>query len=106
MTGEILRQTALDRLRNIQRLSREVNGLAGTPHDQRLLDMMRHHAEEIQELFKTKDAHYLTEVGDLWVLCCEILLEAGAPVDATLERCLGRFEKKLTELIRETRSNI
>ncbi len=101
MTADVLHKTAYGRIRQIHRLSQEYNRLNGTPHDQRLLDMVRHHAEEIRDLHRQKDPHYLTETGDLIVLCCELLLEGRAPVDQTLLRCLERFEQKLTELIRQ-----
>jgi len=101
MTDEVLHKTALARIRNIHRLSREYNRLVGTPHDQRLFDMLNHHVEEIRALHRHKDPHYLTETGDLLILCCEILLESGESLDAVLQKCLERFEHKLTGLIRE-----
>ncbi len=95
-------RSALERIKKIHRLSRSYNRKVRVSHDRRLLDLMSHHAGEIRELYRDRNKHYLIETGDLLVLCCEILLEGRASIDATVLKCFERYEKKLTALIRET----
>ena len=91
----------LERIKAIHQLSLKYNRLVGKPHQERLLELMRHHIEEIEELARGGNEHYLIETGDLLVLCCELLLEGGVSVGGVTEVCLGRYEKKLQELIKE-----
>ncbi|MBF0531495.1 MAG: hypothetical protein HQL23_00180 [Candidatus Omnitrophica bacterium] len=86
---------ALARLRQIHALSQRRNTAAGKPHQEKLLEMIWHHAEEIRELQSKGDAHFLAETGDLFVLCMELLIENGASPDEMLELAFSRFEKKL-----------
>ena len=88
----------LERLRRIQSWSRQVNGPSGADHGQRLLEFVRHHADEIQALYDQGDPHGVTETGDLLILCLELIMEQGADIESVLLRCLGRFERKLQSL--------
>jgi hypothetical protein len=99
MSENVLLPGALERVKAIHQLSLKYNRLVGKPHQERLLELMRHHIEEIEELARGGDEHYLIETGDLLVLCCELLLEAGASVNGVTTVCFGRYEKKLQELI-------
>ena len=104
MRKKVFCQPALSRLKGIHRLSQSYNRKVRVPHNRRLLDLMDRHAKEIPELYKKKDRHYLTETGDLMVLCCEILLEGRVSADAVMLRCFKRYEKKLTSLMRQESS--
>lgn len=81
--------------------SKRLNRLVKKDHAQALLDMMRHHADEIKELHDQKDKHYLIETGDLIVLCLELIRQAKQDPDAILFQCYPRFHKKLSRLIKD-----
>lgn len=91
--------SALERLRGIHQLSRDYNGADPRGHRARLWELVRKHITEIEALMAREDPHYVTETGDLAVLCFEILLEDGADADEVLLRCLSRYERKLQALI-------
>ena len=104
MKNAVLKKEAVERIRRIHRLSRAYNKRKELGHGQKLLEMMKHHVVEIEELLKKQDRHALVETGDLVVLCCEMLMENKASVDGMLLRSLDRFEKKLNRLKRKGRS--
>ena len=81
--------------------SRRLNRLAKKDHAQALLEMMRHHTDEIKELYDKKDKHYLIETGDLIVLSLELIRQAKQTPDAILFKCYPRFHKKLSQLIKD-----
>jgi len=99
LNKKIFFKDAIRRLKDIHRLSARFNKLVNFPHQKRLLELMRHHIDEIEELACSGDKHFLVETGDLAVLCLELLLEHRRAPDAVLEQCFGRYERKLTELI-------
>ena len=90
---------ALKRIRGIHARSKEFNKRVGMPHQERLLDLMRKHIDEIETLARAGDPHYLVETGDLLILCYELLLESGASIDEVTLKCFERYEKKLKQLI-------
>lgn len=98
--GTVLKKKALERIKKVHQLSRVYNGPSKKKHLKKLLSLVREHAREITLLHKKKDQHYLVETGDLLILCLEILLEAGASIDAMTLRCCKRYEKKLTFLLK------
>ncbi|MEW5895197.1 MAG: hypothetical protein AB1650_05525 [Candidatus Omnitrophota bacterium] len=91
---------ASNRLKEIHGLSLKFNKLVGKPHQERLLELMRKHVDEIEDLVQKNDPHYLIETGDLLILCFELLLEGGADMDEVMLKCFGRYERKLTGLIK------
>ena len=91
----ILSEEALTRIKKIHLLSTEKNADIITSHTSVLLEHVTHHADEIADLYNLKNSHYLTETGDLMILCCEILLEGGESIDKILTKCFDRFESKL-----------
>ena len=99
MDNAVLKGPALERIRGIHDLSREFNALTGKPHQERLLELMRAHIPEIEELAREGDPHYLIETGDLLILCFELLLEGKADIDEVTRKCFERYENKLTGLI-------
>lgn len=101
MDEKVIYGEALERIKNIHRLSQAYNGSEGNTHNNKLLELMRHHIDEIEELYKDHNPHYLTEVGDLMILCCEMLLENKESVDDIFIKCFGRYETKLNQLLEE-----
>jgi hypothetical protein len=88
---------------------KEVHGLSalyndeGKDHAKVLLELVGEHAEEISELYDNKDDHFSVEVGDLLILCHELLLEQGKDPDRIMELCYGRYKRKLGELIERSK---
>lgn len=91
-----LKQLAKERLEKIHALSAKLNK---PDHNKKLLEMMRSHVDEIEELDAAGDSHSVTEAGDLLILCMEYILENDGDLDAVIELCLGRFKKKLKSLL-------
>lgn len=99
MAATVIDPTVLERIRNIHRLSQTFNEKVGREHKSRLLELMREHIDEIDELWAAENPHFLVETGDLIILCFEVLLEKGVSIDEIVEKCFGRYEQKLTNLI-------
>ena len=57
MTDKVLYDGVLDRIKKIHQLSQKFNSMLGKPHQERLLELMRKHIDEIEKL-----ADYLVEV--------------------------------------------
>ncbi|MDD5746010.1 MAG: hypothetical protein PHO30_01975 [Candidatus Omnitrophica bacterium] len=89
----------------IQRLSQEYNGKLGKDHNQVLLELIRHHSDEITDLQRRSNGHYIIETGDLLVLCCELIREAGASLDEIMDNCYRRYYAKLNSLIAAQNKN-
>ncbi len=89
----------LARIHAIHALSQEYNDRVGVKHQERLLDLMKKHVVEIEELLAQRNPHGLVETGDLLILCFELLIENGRSIDEIIEICMGRYEKKLGELL-------
>jgi formyltetrahydrofolate synthetase len=66
---------------------------------------MRAHIEEIEELCAAGDQHALTETGDLIVLCLELIIEHGNDMDVIMDKCFGRYDKKLRSLLQDERKS-
>jgi|GEM_PF-498992 len=92
------------RLKCIHQLSQTYNQKVQYPHMKRLLALMDEHVDEISELYHEGNTHFLTETGDLMVLCLEVLLENHASTDEILTKCFGRYENKLTSLLNELKN--
>ena len=99
MAGSVFHPLALERIREIHKLSSKYNAKVKCEHMRRLLDLMKDHIEEIEELYQKGNRHFLVETGDLIILCLEVLLEREASIDEIFEKCFHRYEKKLKELI-------
>lgn len=93
-----LTEYARKNIREIHKLSVKYNGRKKS-HAAKLLKMAKEHAEEISALYRKKDPHFTVEVGDLLVLCQELLLEQKKDPDKVLDICYGRFKKKLSDLV-------
>ena len=63
-----------------------------------ILEMMKEHVEEIEELYNDKNEHWTIETADLIVLCYELLLLENKNIDDVFNRCLPRFDVKLKRL--------
>jgi hypothetical protein len=96
---EVIKVPALERIKGIHKLSLQYNGRTDGAHQKRLLELMRSHIDEIEDLVNNGNDHFLTETGDLAVLCFELLLENNIKIDDILLKCFERYEKKLKDLI-------
>ena len=85
------------KLQQIAELSRKVNN----NDKQKILDMMKEHVQEIQELYIKNNNHWAIEAADLIVLCYELFIMEDIDIDDVFTRCLPRFDKKLTKLAKE-----
>ncbi|MBD3296640.1 MAG: hypothetical protein GF392_04670 [Candidatus Omnitrophica bacterium] len=68
----------------------------GAAHADKLIEMIKEHALEIEELLELKDPHCAIETGDMIVLCLELLIEKGADPDEVMRECYKRFRYKLS----------
>jgi len=87
-------------IKAIHGLSQKYNSLKSEDHALALLSLMEKHVPEIRELYKNGDPHFLTETGDLAVLCFELMEEAGKSPDSVMAICYKRYREKLAELIK------
>ncbi|MFH1878925.1 MAG: hypothetical protein ABH883_08970 [Candidatus Omnitrophota bacterium] len=94
---------AKNNIKEIHGLSARYNGY-GRDHTEVLLGLVGKHACEINGLYRNGDDHFSVEVGDLLVLCYELLLEQKKDPDEIMEICYSRYKRKITELMnaRET----
>jgi len=101
MSKSVIKEESLKRISHIHELSKLYNQKLGQSHKDKLLALMGKHIEEIEELSGRNDNHYLTETGDLIILCLELLLENKISIDKTLLQCFKRYEEKLSGLLKE-----
>jgi len=66
---------------------------------QKILQMIKDHVLEIEELYNVKNEHWTIETADLIVLCYELLLMENKDIDDVFKRCLPRFDIKLKRLL-------
>lgn len=83
-----------NKLQGITELSNKIN----KNDNRKILEMMKEHVEEIEELFNDKNEHWAIETADLIVLCYELLLLENKDIDDVFDRCLPRFDVKLKRL--------
>ncbi len=93
-----LTKFARKEIEEVHALSRRYNGKRGA-HPDVLLKLVKKHTKEICELHKKKDTHFAVEVGDLLILCHELLLEHGKDPDEIRDLCYKRYKEKLSELL-------
>ncbi len=94
----VFSKEALKKLEEIHCLSSIVNS---NDHRKKLIELVKKHAEEIEQLYKKDDPHADIEAGDLAILCFELILESRKNPDRILEKCFERYEKKLSQLAEE-----
>lgn len=99
MSESILPQDFIERIKAIHKLSQDYNCKLNNSHSSRLIELIKEHAEEIESLYNSDNSHYLTETGDLILLCFELLLENNSSINGILLQCLKRFETKLPRLL-------
>lgn len=83
-----------DKLKEITDLSNKIN----KNDKKKILEMMKEHIVEIEERYHNQDDHWTIEVGDLIVLCYELLLIENNDIEDVFNRCLPRFDVKLKRL--------
>lgn len=88
-------------IKAIHKLSNGYNKLRKNKHLQVLLDLIKEHAEEISELYENKNRHFITETGDLLILCLELIKESKSDPDIVMNRCYQRYYRKLLQLTKD-----
>ena len=83
------------KLKEITELSNKIN----KNDNHKILEMMKEHVEEIEELYNEKNEHWAIETADLIILCYELLLMENKDIDDVFSRCLPRFDIKLKGLL-------
>lgn len=87
------------KLQEITELSNKIN----KNDNYKILDMMKEHVKEIEELYNDKNEHWVTETADLIVLCYELLMLENKDIDDVFSKCLPRFDIKLKRLAENVR---
>lgn len=82
------------KLEEITELSSRIN----KNDNRKILEMMKSHVEEIEELYSDSNEHWAIETADLIVLCYELLLMENKDIDDVFNKCLPRFDVKLKRL--------
>jgi len=90
-----------EKINEIHSLSQNLNLLRKKKHMRVLLELMQSHAKEISELYQEKDNHYIIEIGDLLILCFEMLKESDQDYDQIMNKCYARYINKISKLIQE-----
>jgi len=85
-----------DKLKEITKLSSKIN----KNDTRKILDMMKEHIEEIEELYNNNDEHWTIETADLIILCYELLIMENKDIEDVFSRCLPRFDVKLKGLLK------
>jgi len=88
-----------DKIKEITELSTKIN----KNDKQKILEMMKAHVEEIEELYGDRNEHWAIETADLIVLCYELLLMENKDIDDVFIKCLPRFDVKLKRLAENTK---
>lgn len=101
MNDYVLSKDASARIKRIHSISALYNKKVGKEHNGRLLELIRHHVEEINDLYEAHDKHFLIETGDLAVLCFELMLENKELIDDIMLKCFDRYDKKLKQLMHD-----
>lgn len=82
------------KLGEIAELSRKINN----NDNQKILEMMKSHIDEIEERYNNNDEHWAIEAADLIVLCYELLMMENKNIDEVFSKCIPRFDVKLKRL--------
>jgi len=82
------------RIKGIMELSNKIGNDPG-----KIIEMMQHHTSEIKELYNEKNKHFAVETGDLIILAVQLLMMEGYSTKEIMDKCYGRFDKRLNELI-------
>lgn len=72
-----------DKLKEITELSDKINN----NDNQKILEMMKSHIDEIKERYNNNDKHWAIETADLIVLCYELLMLEDMDIDDVFARC-------------------
>jgi len=83
-----------NKLRGISSLSSKINKNDKT----KILEFIKNHVKEIEELYDEKNEHWAIETADLIILCYELLILENKDIDEIFDKCLPRFDKKLKSL--------
>ena len=97
-----LTKFAKNEIRTIHNYSATYNKNSKKEHSKILLKLMSEHVDEIAHRHNKKDRHYITETGDLIILCLELIREARASADTVLAKCYKRYHEKFSQLLNNT----
>lgn len=90
----ILQEEFKIKLKEITEISSRIN----KNDNRKILEMMKAHIEEIEDLYNNKNEHWAIETADLIVLCYELLMLENKDIDDVFNKCLPRFDVKLKRL--------
>ena len=82
------------KLLEITELSAKIN----KNDNEKILDMMSDHINEIKERYHNQDEHWAIETADLIILCYELLLLEKKDINEVFNTILPRFDVKLKRL--------
>jgi len=92
----ILHPEFKEKLKEITDLSSKIN----KNDNYKIIEMMKEHSKEIEQLYTDNNEHWAVETADLIVLCFELLLMENNDIDDVFSRCLPRFDVKLKGLLK------
>ncbi|MFO7872812.1 MAG: hypothetical protein R6U26_04245 [Candidatus Undinarchaeales archaeon] len=67
----------------------------------KILQLMKEHSEEIEELYEENNEHWKIETADLIILCYQLLILENKDIKKVFEECFPRYDKKLRNLLKE-----
>jgi len=76
----------------------EISKLSNKDDNKKILELIKEHVEEIEELYNENNEHWTIETADLIVLCYELLILENKDIDEVFKKCLPRFDIKLKGL--------
>ena len=96
----MISEDSIDKLKAINELSLKLHG-SKEKHMEYVLKSMQHHAEEINDLFKSGNPHWSVETGDLMIHCMCMLALNCYDLNVMFETCRKRFLKKIDEELKK-----
>jgi ribosomal silencing factor RsfS len=91
---------AIERIKKINKISDKLNGSKDASMSYNL-ESIKHHSEEINQLFSSNNQHWAVETGDLMIHCMKMLTLYNFDLNEMFDKCCQRFENKITEKLKE-----
>ena len=91
---DTLRSDFKKKLIEISKLSDKIN----KQDKNKILNLIKEHIKEIEELYKKSNEHWTIETADLIILCYELLILENKDIDEVFNKCLPRYDIKLKRL--------
>jgi len=86
----------IEKIKKIEKLSVQCQG-DKERNNNFLLNTIKEHAEEIEELFNKNDTHYQKETADMIILCLEFLISNNIDPSDPIRIRLDRFVERINE---------